>query len=643
MGKPYEKELQNLVVTYQWALEAPIEKICSFVSTSKNLNLITVGSGGSFTVASMISLLHQDCGMISKAVTPLNLVSLGPSIKQSSVLILSASGGNFDVLSAFQSAASLEPTQVTGICLRPQSPLSKLARKFWYTDLIEYEPPIKKDGFLATNSILALLVLFIRAYKEVNLDNETLPKDFTFTNGIYEYLNIFAKPLLKKDTWIVLYGGWGLPAAIDAESKFTESALKNLQISDYRNFAHGRHYWLCKRANETGIIALITPQEKEIAEKTLNLVPKNIPVLRLNTEMLGSLGGLDLIIQILFLVYLAGVSEGLDPGMPKVPAFGRDIYHLRSSIYSVYNSKPRGITTQEMRAIKLKSNCQSLDKIGNNEVVFWKASLQHFISTLQSITFGAIVFDYDGTLCDPRERYTGLDESVSKELVRLLENRVIIGIATGRGKSVKKELRNVIPENYWEKVLIGYYNGSDIAFLNDEGHPDKSRPIDPKLILVKYLLESDERLNSLVKFDCCPMQISVQPCKPHLDIIAKSILLETINKSKLVGVQVLESSHSVDILAPGVSKLTLVNECKKLAVMIGNPEAILCIGDKGKWPGNDYELLSTPYSLSVDTVSSDPNSCWNLGKEGQRGVQTTLYYIDHLEAFDGSLHIKLKK
>ncbi len=631
MGKPYGKELENLVVTYQWALEAPIEKICSFVSTSKNRNLITVGSGGSFTVASMISLLHQDSGMISKAVTPLNLVSLESSIKQSSVLVLSASGGNFDVLSAFQLAASLEPTQVTGICLRQQSPLAKLARKFWYTDLIEYEPPIKKDGFLATNSILALLVLFIRAYKEVNLDKEILPKDFTFTNGINEYLNIFSKPLLKKDTWIVL------------ESKFTESALKNLQISDYRNFAHGRHYWLCKRANETGIIALITPQEKEIAEKTLNLVPKDIPVLRLNTEMSGSLGGLDLIIKVLFLVYLTGISESVDPGMPKVPAFGREIYHLRSSTYSIYNSKPKGITTQEMRAIKLKSNCQSLDKIGNNELVFWKASLQHFISTLQSITFGAIVFDYDGTLSDPRERYTGLEESVSKELVRLLENGVIIGIATGRGKSVRKELRNVIPENYWEKVLIGYYNGSDIAFLNDEEHPDKSKPIDPKLILAKHLLESDERLSSLVKFDCCPMQISVQSSKPHLAFIAKNILLETINNSKLVGVQVLESSHSVDILAPGVSKSTLVNECKKLATKIGNPEAVLCIGDKGKWPGNDYELLSTPYSLSVDTVSSDPNSCWNLGKEGQRGVQTTLYYMDHLEAFDGSINLKLKK
>jgi len=641
MGKPYGKELENLERTYQWALEAPIENICSFVNSSKNKPLITVGSGGSFTVASMISLLHQEGGAISKAVTPLSLIPLKYSIKNSSVLILSAGGRNSDILSAFRFAACLEPAQVLGICLRPQSPLGKLASKFDYTDVVEYEPPIKKDGFLATNSILALLILFIRAYNKVNPECNILSLEFTYTDGIDDYLNTFAKPLLKKDTWITLYGGWGLPAAIDAESKFTESSLKNIQICDYRNFAHGRHYWLHKRTNQTGIIALITPQEKEIAEKTLSIVPKEIPVLRLNTNFLGSIGSLELILKILFLVKVVGISEGVDPGMPKVPTFGRKIYHLRPSTNLEYYSEYKGITSQEIRAIKLKSNYQSLNEMKKEEIVFWKKSLQDFIANLESTSFGTVVFDYDGTLCDPREKYIGLKSSVSVELIRLLENGIVLGIATGRGKSVKESLRNVLPEKYWERVLIGYYNGSDISFLNDEIHPDKSKLFDSNLLFLKHLLDNNQQLQNIANFEYRPKQISIEEPNFNSSHIIKDILQDIINKSNLIGVRVLESSHSIDILAPGVSKLTLVDECKKFAKKLGNPETALCIGDKGKWPGNDYELLSVPYSLSVDTVSPDPKSCWNFGELGQRGVQTMLYYMKHLEVSDGSVCLKL--
>lgn len=642
MGKPYGKELECFAGTYQWALNEPIEKICSFISSSENKPLITVGSGGSFTVASMVTLLHENSGIISKSVTPLNLVPLESSIKGSNILILSAGGSNSDILSAFKFAVNLEPAQVMGICLRPQSPLAKLAEKFHYADIIEYEMPIKKDGFLATNSILALLVLFIRAYKEINLKNEPLPNEFIFTNGIYNYLGTFANYLLKKDTWIVLYGGWGLPAAIDAESKFSESALKNIQVSDYRNFAHGRHYWLCKRTETTGIIALITPQERDIAERTLSLVPKGIPILRLSTQISGPVGSLELIIKVLFLVYVAGISEGVDPGKPNVPIFGREMYHLRPSKNSVCYLKSQHVTDQKIRAITLKSNYHSFEEIEDNELDFWNNSFIRFITKLESTTFGAIVFDYDGTICDPRDRYVGLGKNVSKELMRLLENGIIIGIATGRGKSVREDIRKVIPKKYWEQVLIGYYNGSDIAFLDDDMHPDKSKPIDSTLISIKYLLESDQRLHNLVKFEYRPKQISVELVKPHLYNVTKNILLDIINKSRIVGVQVLESSHSIDILAPGISKLKLVDECKKLAKNIRNSETILCIGDKGKWPGNDYELLSTPYSLSVDTVSSDPDSCWNLSKMGQRGVQTALYYMEHLEVLGGIARLKLK-
>ena len=86
----------------------------------------------------------------------------------------------------------------------------------------------------------------------------------------------------------------------------------------------------------------------------------------------------------------------------------------------------------------------------------------------------------------------------------------------------------------------------------------------------------------------------------------------------------MESTHSVDLLSEEVSKLDLVEYIKK---NLQAPFEILCVGDMGKWPGNDYELLSHPYSLSVDMVSTDTESCWNLLPTTKHGESATCEYM----------------
>ena len=63
-----------------------------------------------------------------------------------------------------------------------------------------------------------------------------------------------------KKTLVVLHDDWGKAAAVDAESKMHEAGLANVQLSDYRNFAHGRHNWLDKAPAETCVVAMITPR-----------------------------------------------------------------------------------------------------------------------------------------------------------------------------------------------------------------------------------------------------------------------------------------------------------------------------------------------------------------------------------------------
>jgi hydroxymethylpyrimidine pyrophosphatase-like HAD family hydrolase/fructoselysine-6-P-deglycase FrlB-like protein len=636
LGKPYKIELQNLKDNYKFALNAPIEKLCSFIKASHNLPLIAVGSGGSLTAANMAVLLHQRTGMLSKSITPLELIYSEKSIRNASLLILSAGGNNSDIISAFRFAVIREPRQLMALCMRSQSKLASISKEYRYSQYLGFDLPSEKDGFLATNSLLASITILIRAYKESFFESYILPDNLDSAEEIQEQLIDLTQPILNKETWVVLYGRWGLPAAIDIESKFTEAALGHVQFTDYRNFAHGRHHWLAKRGNTTGVLALITPDEMKIAEKTLRLLPENIQPIRLVTEQSGPVGGLDLLVKMLNLVNLVGNAKGIDPGRPGVPTFGRQIYNLRISFDKSQKTLLQGVDNRRAIAIARKSRSLSLTDMGKEDIEYWEKSYRTYIRKLERTSFGSAVFDYDGTLCDPNERYIGPPQEITREIIRLLSEGIIIGVATGRGKSVREDLQRVIPAKYWEQILIGYYNGSDIALLTDKNQPNKTGILHIDLRVIKDRLESNEIFCRIAEFECRPTQITVEPKNIVFWDKTKAILLDIISKELGLKISVFESSHSIDIIAPGVSKMNLVLACEELAKRAGKPGIALCIGDKGEWPGNDYELLSAPYSISVDSVSTDPLSCWNLSQPGHRGVQATLDYLQSLNTLNSN-------
>jgi len=64
---------------------------------------------------------------------------------------------------------------------------------------------------------------------------------------------------------------------------------------------------------------------------------------------------------------------------------------------------------------------------------------------------------------------------------------------------------------------------------------------------------------------------------------------------------------------------------------------VIRIGDRGMWPGNDFDLLSDRLGLSVDEVSRDPDHCWNLSPAGVLGPQATLHYLKRLVGCGGGL------
>ncbi len=104
------------------------------------------------------------------------------------------------------------------------------------------------------------------------------------------------------------------------------------------------------------------------------------------------------------------------------------------------------------------------------------------------------------------------------------------------------------------------------------------------------------------------------------------------------GVTALRSGHSIDVLAPGVSKRALVDRMRGI---LGPEAGILCVGDRGRWPGNDFSLLSEPLSLSVDEVSLDKTTCWNLAGPGRKCVEATMFYLHAMRPVTGAFTINL--
>ena len=250
VGRPYAEEMSELARTYAWARGVPVGGLAGFCRQALGGPMYAVGSGGSFTAATFASALHEQGGNMSKAVTPLEFVWQDGPAKTASVLLLTAGGGNKDVLAAFAKAAPYGP-QAGIVCTSTES---ELVRRASGGALVHAaRPPSGRDGFLATNSLLATMVWLARAYAEAL----SLPGPPPFER--------LARPdpgalegARGARTLMVLHDCWGRTAAVDAESKMSEACLAGVQAADYRGFAHGRHNWLDKDGH-TCVVAMITP------------------------------------------------------------------------------------------------------------------------------------------------------------------------------------------------------------------------------------------------------------------------------------------------------------------------------------------------------------------------------------------------
>lgn len=337
----YETVLSRLPATLSWSHEIDISEAEEFLLKEDGLPRIFLGSGGSLSAAILAMQLSVERGIVAAAMTPYQYVCSPWSKLPAKVVIISASGRNIDAINAFKTAIDC-PGQVIGaILLTTSSKLEELMIEKGEQNKFIY-PLQHRDGFLATNSLIALYSIFIRIYRNEKIEipdwgfTETIVNDlksfigetYNLSTEDWDKYNAALYGARETDRFYILYSPDTMPIAYDLESRFSEGSVGCLQISDYRNFAHGRFNWFHQRKGQTDIIALISQESRKIAEDILKELPGEIPVMRISSNLVGSAATIELLIKGMHMVRYLGTRWNLDVGAPKVADFGRIIHNL---------------------------------------------------------------------------------------------------------------------------------------------------------------------------------------------------------------------------------------------------------------------------------------------------------------------------
>lgn len=604
LGAPraYERELAQLNATYLTAAMSGGAAMKPLLTCVEDRPAIFVGSGGAFAVAQFAADLHlSETGRVARAATPLEFGSMRMH-GETAVVMFSASGKHPDALMTVVAAKACSYAFIGVVTLRPESELPAGLRGD-RVQIVTVPSAVEKDGFLATNSVLAMATALV-AGRVPPL--QPLPRSLALLQR--------APQETLREQCLVLYGPGHACVALDLESRLHEIGLATVQICDYRNFAHGRHAGLARHLAETTIVAVIAPEYEGVAEQTLHALPPAAHVVRLRTQEPWPLSALDLLAGAIQLIVPAARARHINPAKPGVAPFGRKLYHL-----AVNRLQPPPVVRLPVRR---KQSSMGRARFDEDLCALYERSYGEWLEQMQAAEFGGLVLDYDGTCCTTAGRFHLPPEPLRKELLRLLEAGFIVGFASGRGGSLHRDLRKWVPERFWSHIRLGLYNGSLEVRLSDS--------IADQTSCVGALAEAARRLRGSIfgpslKLEERTHQLTVEPGEKHAwsGVPLAEVVREIVDWAPTLPLKVLASAHSVDVVLQETSKRAVL-----AAVQGETTGLVLAIGDQGHVGGNDFELLAaTTASLSVDRCSSDPTRCWNLDDAGHRGPDILIMYF----------------
>ncbi|MCM1163928.1 MAG: hypothetical protein NC339_06755 [Muribaculaceae bacterium] len=294
-----------------WGKQQDLNYLRKFLFSEPNRPLICIGSGGSFSICRLYAILYGTKGSISYAITPYSAYNLSEeAIRNSKILLISNSGHNKDIIAIAKHCSAINPMWTANIT-SADGPKNDVKNHIVESNSFNFKSEFK-DGFISVGSVIGNYVLSIAAFKP----------NFTATASHPDYAHI---NFSSAKHFIVLYGGWGEPAAIDLESKLVETGTATCAVSDFRNFCHGRfifpgnhcgHNKKTEVPDDCIVVLLTTPREASFANKIREVLPERCRIVELSSNSKGAESAIELLISASYLANEVCRQQGIKPMSP---------------------------------------------------------------------------------------------------------------------------------------------------------------------------------------------------------------------------------------------------------------------------------------------------------------------------------------
>ena len=440
-----------LIAPLSLASQIDISGLKTAIAAASEASIIAVGSGGSFTVASvLLHGLHEAyTGRVSRAVTPLELICNPTLASASPIFVISAEGKNPDVIEALQRARKYSSRAVHVLTNRTESPLMECVSSL--KDVTPHVFELKdKDGYLATNSLVLDASLVARAYgqldqspnigpssiEQVQLGGRSLSawlsgaKGFVTAasgrNGLIIVFSPRLRAVARRPGVKVFRSG------ADARSvvRFSllcawASSLVDATIERHRIAGSDRteHRFALRRSYATR-----NPRYPRFALKLSSAQPHDL------------IGGL---IASMHLISEIANSTNRDIARPEVSPLGKSLYYAKLSKLIPPPAETE-VFGEDSKYQVLGAHWPTPRTSGKT-----RRALTAAHALFAGHTFRSIVFDYDGTLCSSNSADLPPSDEIIAAIVRLLEAGVIVGIASGRGGSIGENIQAKIEASLW--------------------------------------------------------------------------------------------------------------------------------------------------------------------------------------------------
>lgn len=316
MDNTIQKEIECTGNIINWAKEQDTTALARFFSHNSEKDLICVGSGGSFSVCRYIALMYSTGRGLGTAITPYSFYTLSDDVvRRSKLLLVSTSGHNKDIVTVAKKCMKINPEWTANLTSRDGTK-NDLKRIINPCNSFNFESDIS-DGFISVNSVTANYILALKAFKGL--------EKFNISTLSFQY-----SPRKDIRHFIILYGGWGEPAALDLESKLVESGLATAAVSDFRNFCHGRFILASNHCghekkdfvpNDCAVILLSTPREEKISEAITSIIPERCKVFKITSAESGAEASIELMLKATALFGEYALANDTNPLSP--PNYGR--------------------------------------------------------------------------------------------------------------------------------------------------------------------------------------------------------------------------------------------------------------------------------------------------------------------------------